>query len=112
MPKEDYTNCMVPWMSGKGKSAEQRKMDMCVGAKLCSGKSTTQAAAEEICINQPPKEPKASKKRGGIDPVKLAACVSGSVELKGLTKENFGTRLETAINHCAKGEKRNKVGRF
>ncbi len=95
---------MTPFMTGKGKTPEQRKMDMCVGAKICSGKAATEAEAQQICINQPPKEPKAKKVKGSIDTAGLATCVARSVELKDLTAENFPGRLETAITHCSTGE--------
>ena len=78
-------------------------MDMCVGAKMCSGKATTEEEAKEICINQPPKEPKAPKSRKlpSLDPAKLARCIAGSIEIKDLTAENAPARLETAITHCS-----------
>lgn len=102
----EYTQCMIPYMKGTGKTKEQRQRDMCIGAKLCSGKASTREEAEQICINQPPKEPKPRRSSGrSIDPAKLATCVSGSLELSGLTVENLTARLELAITHCNTGGK-------
>ncbi len=96
---------MTPFMSGKGKTKEERKRAMCIGAKMCSGKAQTETEAEQICINQPPKEPKARKQRGTIDAAKLAGCVASSLDLDGLTVDNAPARLETAITHCSTGAK-------
>ena len=41
-----YTECMKPYMSGGGAN---RKLRFCVGAKLCSGKASTEAEAGELC---------------------------------------------------------------
>jgi len=65
----------------------------------------SEAEAEQICINQPAKEPKPRKSsRRGIDPVKLAGCISTNMDLANLTADNLKARLETAITHCSTGK--------
>lgn len=59
MDREAYNQCMKPHMSGKGKSKEERRIGMCVGAKLCTGKASTEEEALRIC--SVPKLPKWAK---------------------------------------------------
>jgi hypothetical protein len=55
MNRQEYNKCITPYMRGS-KPKEQRQFDMCVGAKLCSGKAETEEEARNICSL--PKEPK------------------------------------------------------
>ncbi len=67
MDRKAYNLCMSPHMKGTGLSKEQRQMKMCVGAKLCTGKASTEKEAIAICSL--PKEPKpatAAKKARGV----------------------------------------------
>ncbi len=48
MDRQEYNACMSPYMKGS-KSKEQRKHDMCIGAKLCSGKASSEQEAEALC---------------------------------------------------------------
>jgi len=90
---------MIPFMKGGGPG---RKLRFCIGAKVCSGKAKSEAEAEQICINQPAKEPKPRKTSArGIDPVKLASCISTNMDLTNLTVDNMPARLEAAITHCS-----------
>jgi len=76
---------MKPYMTGAGKAPEERKLSFCIGAKLCSGKASNKEEAKQICLTQPPKEPRARTKRGRIDSDALAQCV-----IKGLTPTHRG----------------------
>ena len=49
MSREEYNACMVPYMQGGSKTKEEREHDMCIGAKMCSGKAKTLEEAEAIC---------------------------------------------------------------
>lgn len=62
MDRQEYNACMSPYITGK-KPVEQRRLDFCIGAKVCSGKSSTPEEAKKICLSTPPKEPKARKSR-------------------------------------------------
>lgn len=100
MDRDSYTACMVPFMKGGG---PDRKLRFCIGAKVCSQKAATEAEAEQICINQPPKEPKSRVSRSGkciTEAPKLAACLSTNLDMDGLTIDNLEVRLEAALIHC------------
>ena len=58
MDREEYNTCMKPYMQGQ-KTKQQRQFDMCIGAKICTGKAPNKEEAEKIC-NQP-KLPKWAK---------------------------------------------------
>jgi len=59
MDRAAFNSCMRPYMGGKGKSKEERRMNMCIGAKLCTGKAKTEEEALKICNK--PKLPKWAK---------------------------------------------------
>ncbi len=99
MDRAAYNKCMIPFMKGGG---PDRKLRFCIGAKTCSGKAKSEAEAEQICINQPAREPKPHKgSRHSIDPVNLATCMSTKMNMEGLTVDNLPARLESAIKLCS-----------
>ena len=53
--REEYNTCMRPFITGKGKSKDERKRDFCIGAKICSGKAQTVEEAIPLCANTVPK---------------------------------------------------------
>jgi hypothetical protein len=69
MDRAKYNTCMSPYMKGTGKTKEQRQHDMCIGAKLCSGKASNEAEAEHLCsLPKPPKPGKAPKVSRRVNP--------------------------------------------
>jgi len=78
---------MIPHMKGGG---PDRKLRFCVGAKLCSMKAKSEEEAKQICLTQPPKEPKARKSRSsGKDIDALAYCVIKTLEGSAPTLDNL-----------------------
>lgn len=53
--REQYNQCMRPYITGKGKPKEQRKLDFCVGAKICAGRAQNEEEAAKLCANTIPK---------------------------------------------------------
>ena len=53
--REEYNACMRPYITGKGKSKEERQRDFCIGAKVCSGKAQTEKEAAQLCATTVPK---------------------------------------------------------
>ena len=100
-----YNNCMKPYMTGGG---EDRKLRFCSGAKVCSGKSKTEAEARQICLAQPPKLPRERKTRGQRSPglncgqqmATLAGCAAKEINTTTLTTENFALTLAEALQKC------------
>ncbi len=91
MGKEDYTKCMIPYMKGGGPDRKER---FCIGAKLCSGKASSEKDAEKQCLEAPPAPRKTSKR--GIDPRAIAACV-----IENLDSELTVDKLARLIADCA-----------
>ena len=93
MTRDDYNSCMIPYMKGSG---ENKRLDFCVGAKVCSGKADTEEEARQICISEPPKPSKTSKtKKSCSSQMKeLADCI-----VESLTPEMLGgpRKLETIL---------------
>jgi len=96
---------MVPFMKGS-KPKEQRQFDMCVGAKICSGKAGSEEEAISICSL--PKEPKPVKvgrvKKGQScekEVEKLSECMMNYFENTNLYKQilNVNT-VELAIRNA------------
>jgi len=96
--REQYNTCMKPYISGQH---EDRKLDFCIGAKMCAGKASTEEEARQICLL--PKEPKAPRTRrsSSIDIPKLASCVATTIALEELTAENLVSRLQSAMQACS-----------
>lgn len=59
MKREDYNQCMRPYITGS-KPKEQRKLDFCIGAKVCSSKAKNKEEAKQMCML--PKTPKLPRK--------------------------------------------------
>ncbi len=59
MDRQAYNSCMSPFIRGTGKSKEDRQMDFCIGAKICTGKAKDEKEARLIC--EQPKAPKPEK---------------------------------------------------
>jgi hypothetical protein len=53
--REEYNACMRPFITGKGKSKDERKRSFCEGAKICAGKAQTREEAAELCAKSVPK---------------------------------------------------------
>ena len=69
--REEFTRCITPFMKG-AKSKEERQLNMCIGAKICSGKAKTREEAERLCLL--PKEPKAPRKTSRQRAKEQEAC--------------------------------------
>lgn len=101
--RAEYTECMRPFITGTGKTKEERQLGFCTGAKICSGKAASVEEAEKICREQPPKEPKPRKTKASkcaIDLATLASCLSRTIDLESLTAENLASQLESAMHSC------------
>ena len=61
--RTEYNQCIRPFITGTGRSNQERKLNFCIGAKVCSGKAKTPEEAKQICLTQPPKPPKQPKQR-------------------------------------------------
>jgi len=46
---------MRPFITGSGKTKEERKQGFCIGAKVCSGKAKTEEEAAQLCAATLPK---------------------------------------------------------
>ncbi len=110
MDRKAYNSCLSPYIKGKGKPKEQRRLDFCIGAKMCTSKASNQDEAKKICLAMPPKPPREPRerraKRGGDSRncgqkmVDLARCASRKIELTQLTQENFTMALAEALRGC------------
>lgn len=100
MNREKFNTCMSPYIRGKDKTKEERRMSFCVGAKVCSGHAKNEEEARQICLTQPPKESKPRKSSKCPDPASLAACVATNINIEDLSIDNLTARLEAAIIHC------------
>ncbi len=67
MDRKSYNECIGKNMKGKKLSKEQRKLEFCMVAKLCSGKVQSREEAERVCQESArhPKEPKARSSKKG-----------------------------------------------
>lgn len=61
MDRAKYNECMRPYITGTGRSKEERTLAFCIGAKVCSGKASSEEEAAQIC--QAPKLPKWARQK-------------------------------------------------
>ncbi len=109
MDRKEYTTCMTPHMKGTGKTKEQRQKDMCIGAKLCTGKAANEQEAAKLCaeaaLNPKPKAEKT--KRAKFCSIKdleaVSACVAENIVISALTPENIHQVFTDALKKCSKG---------
>lgn len=97
-----YNTCMKPYMTGAGKSREERNTGMCIGAKLCTGKAKNEDEALKLCqeASKQPKPEKARKGHGKIDPTAMAQCIIAAAPKGPLTVES----LAAVITRCSAGK--------
>lgn len=94
--REEYNQCMRPHITGTGKTKEQRKLDFCIGAKICSGKAKTEEEAKKVCLL--PKEPKETK-------CPVEQIVSCLIKNTDFSPKNVLESLKKSIPICVCGEK-------
>jgi hypothetical protein len=87
MNQVQYRTCMKPFIAGTGKTREERQINFCVGAKMCTGKARSEEEARKICLAAPPKPPKtpgarrARGKQGCLTQMdELAKCLMEKVD--------------------------------
>lgn len=100
MDRAAYNECMKPYMQGT-MTREERGNNMCIGAKLCTGKAKSKMEAVEICKNRPV-ETKSRGRKCKAGKKDLIDCMLK--ELKPET-ENFDTAIRAAIEKCCAGNK-------
>jgi hypothetical protein len=107
MDRAAYNNCMRPYITGS-KPKEQRKLDFCVGAKVCSGKASSREEAVQLCSL--PKEPKESKKPSqraskGLScekqVIQVSECMLNKIDFKNAMNINsFRQEVANALIEC------------
>lgn len=103
--REEYNKCIIPYISGS-KPKEQRRLDFCVGAKVCSGKAKDRAEAERLCSL--PKELKPLRAKRGKPPVSckeemltLAQCMVSRIDMNLVSNtKSIETALVDALLKC------------
>lgn len=100
--REDYTNCMKPFMTGGG---PERKERFCVGAKICSGKAANEEEAAKLCAEaaanpKPPKEKRGRKVCTLKDLNAISICLTQNIDLSTLTPENMHETFSNALKEC------------
>jgi len=101
--RQEYTDCMKPFMTGGGPDRKER---FCKGAKICSGKASTEQEAAQLCAEaaanpKPPKARKAGKKgSGSVNVSGVAACLVTKINPEELTEENIKETFTKALKAC------------
>lgn len=91
--RQEYAQCIGRGMQGKQLSKEERKLEFCVVAKLCSNKSPNREEALRVC-----KLPKATKEPKGKRQRKPQSCEKEVQRLSRCMAENIDMDLASNIN--------------
>lgn len=68
MDRKAYNSCMKPYLTGQ-KTKDQRKLDFCIGAKVCSGKADNQTEAKGMCADSIKEKAQAATSQENAVPV-------------------------------------------
>jgi len=98
---------MRPYITGS-KPKEQRKLDFCVGAKICSGKAKDREEAERICALPKPVKPRSPRKREKScedNVLEITQCMmdyfeSNKIYQQILNVNSVGTAIANALVKC------------
>jgi len=99
MKQAEYRECLRPYITGS-KTKEQRKLDFCTGAKVCS-KGISVEEAKRICSL--PKEPKLPRRKHNgnceKETLELTKCVIGKMDMN-LASNNIELAVINAMMEC------------
>ena len=102
MAGKEYTTCMKPYMTGGGPDRKER---FCLGAKICSGKASSEEEAVKLCAEAAlnPKPPKERKPRGKgkVDIAALASCIVGALDGSEITLANLAPIIASCTGQKA-----------
>lgn len=99
MDREKYNACMSPFIKGKDKTKEERRLGFCIGAKLCSGKAKTEEEARTIC-NAPhlPKWAAEKKEEENLTcPQRIDRSLKAIVEVRELIKAGTTEKIKEPL---------------
>ncbi|HUS04452.1 MAG TPA: hypothetical protein VMY79_02890 [Dehalococcoidia bacterium] len=104
MRQIEYRECLRPYITGS-KTKEQRQLDFCTGAKVCS-RGISVEEAKRICSL--PKEPKLpGRKHNGKtcekETLELTKCIIGRIDMN-LASNNIELAVRNAIMGCRCGK--------
>jgi hypothetical protein len=106
LDRQQYNMCMKPHMTGTGLSKEERQANMCIGAKLCTGRASNEDEAAKLCQEAAtnPKIPKAAKKGKKFcftDLPSLSICMASNIDLENLNSANIQQVFADALAKCS-----------
>jgi len=91
MTRQEYSKCVGEKMKGKQLSRDERKLEFCMSAKLCSGKATNREGAAELCRKA--REQKETKKATGQECVCMAGTNPQSLKEIKRVIESYGIQI-------------------
>lgn len=109
MDRTAYNDCMKPWMSGQRGGNLPQQSRFCVGAKLCSGKASSEEEALQICQTTASHEkaPRRTKKNRCIeDAHSVAECLINKLATG---KEITFEAMEEAVLTCVCKHKKTRM---
>lgn len=110
MKQAEYRECLRPYITGS-KPKEQRQLDFCTGAKVCS-KGISVEEAKRICsLPKEPKLPKLPRRRHNgktceKETRELTKCIIGRIDMN-LASNNIELAVMNAMMECRCGSAKN-----
>lgn len=111
MNREEYNSCVARGMSGKHLTGDERKLEFCTVAKLCSGKSKSREEAVRMCNepkpDKPAKTPRVKRSKSmlgdncGQKMEKLHTCLMDNLKP---SSGDISESLRYALGKCACGK--------
>lgn len=106
MNREEYNSCVARGMSGKHLTGDERKLEFCTVAKLCSGKSKSREEAVRMCKEPKPDKPLDGRRRrrrrttedvSAKDIKRISTCVLKNLEPDRVPQE---IEIANALSDC------------
>lgn len=107
MDRKQYNTCLLPWMKKDADDQDERRLNFCIGAKLCAGKAESEDEARRVCLlPKPPKAPTGPKKAATCEKqaMQVTECVvhkiTGSYKNAALNINSVGQVIALALMEC------------
>lgn len=94
--RQEFNSCISKGMAGKTFTKEQRKLEFCTLAKLCSGKVRSREEALRICSQPKPPKPARTSRQGRS---KTKSCEKRALSLASCIAENWDMEKARNINN-------------
>lgn len=111
MDRETYNTCIAKGLSGQtGLSQEERRLAFCSTSKLCSGKASTPAEAQRVCLLPKPEKPAGTRAgRGSKCLTQVDTIIECLIKNTDFSAKDVAAELRNSVPLCVCGRKQTRA---